>query len=87
MYYFYANILCTIFMPICMYYINIISCQLKLIKMRAELAIANLNHCAVPFFSRAAEKVLLYYIYLLIVILYIILLMKYLSSAIYAIIL
>ena len=53
--------------------------------MRAELAIANLNHCAVPFFSRAAEKVLLYYIYLLI--LYIILSMKYLFSGIYAIIL
>ena len=34
--------------------------QHKLIKMRAELA--NLNHCAVPFLSRAAVNLCWYYI-------------------------
>ena len=34
------------------------SYQLKLIKMRAELA--NLNHCAIPFLSRAAVNLSLY---------------------------
>ena len=34
------------------------SYQLKLIKMLAELA--NLNHCAVPFLSRAAVNLSLY---------------------------
>ena len=35
------------------------SCQLKLIKMRAELA--NLNNCAVPFLSRAAVNLSWYH--------------------------
>ena len=41
---------------------NIISCQLKLTKMRGELA--TLNHCAVPFLSRAATNLCWYYIIL-----------------------
>ena len=36
------------------------SYQLKLIKMRTELA--NLNHCAVPFLSRAAVNLSWYYL-------------------------
>ena len=38
---------------------HVISYQLKLIKMRAELA--NLNHCAVQFLSRAAVNLCWYY--------------------------
>ena len=37
---------------------HIISYQLKLIKVRAELA--NLNNCAVPFLSRAAVNLCWY---------------------------
>ena len=37
----------------------VISYQLKLIKMRAELA--NLNHSVVPFLSRAVVKLCWYY--------------------------
>ena len=43
---------------------NVLSYQLKLIKMRAELA--SLNHCAVPFFKprhRQLVMVLLYNVY------------------------
>ena len=39
--------------------VSITSYQLKLIKMRAELA--NLNHCAVPFLSRADVNLCWYY--------------------------
>ena len=38
---------------------TITSYQIKLIKMRAELA--NLNHCAVPFLNRAAVNLCWYY--------------------------
>ena len=38
----------------------ILSYQLKLIKMRADLAV--LNNCAVPFLSRAAVNMCCYYI-------------------------
>ena len=38
----------------------LLSYQLNLIKMRAKLA--NLNHCAVPFLSRAADNLCWYYI-------------------------
>ena len=39
--------------------VDVLSYQLKLIKMRAELA--NLNVCAVPFLSRAAVNFCWYY--------------------------
>ena len=37
---------------------DMLSCQLKMIKMRAELT--NLNICAVPFLSRAAVNLCWY---------------------------
>ena len=44
------------------YHVIVLSYQLKLIKMHAILA--NLNHCAVPFLSRAAVNLCRYdYIY------------------------
>ena len=38
---------------------HVLSYQLKLIRMRVKLAI--LNHCAVPFLSRAAANLCWYY--------------------------
>ena len=43
--------------------IGVLSHKLKLKKMRAELA--NLNYCAVPFLSRAVEKLVLVIFYMM----------------------